>query len=56
MFFQIRVFREIGRYSLVRVINYAYFSRGKKIYATLAKMAEAGRSCIKEIVFEHEVL
>ena len=47
MFFQIRVFREIGRYSLVRVINYAYFSRGKKISATLAKMAEAGGSCKK---------
>ena len=43
MFFQIRV----GRYSLVRVINYAYFSRGKKIYATLAKMAEADGSCKK---------
>ena len=27
MFFQIRVFRENGRYSLVLVINYAYFSR-----------------------------
>ena len=33
MFFQIRVFRKLSRYGLVRVINYAhFFFRGQKIY------------------------
>ena len=53
MFFQIRVFRELGRYGLARVINYAYFSRGKKIYATLAtKMAEVVRNRLRAWINE----
>ena len=37
------VFREIGRYELVRV-NYAHISLGKKMYATLAKIVEVERT------------
>ncbi len=47
MFVLIRVFRELDRYGLARMINYANSSRSKKIYATLN-----GRGC-DEILFEH---
>ena len=56
MFFQIRVFREIGRNSLVRVISYAHISRGKKIHSiymyAIANMAERSSSSLVRLVRE----
>ena len=43
MFFQIRVFRKLSRYGLVRVINYAHFFRGQKIYVA-TRWQKADRS------------
>lgn len=34
--------RELGRYGLVRVINYAQFSSGKKKFMLLAKLQDGG--------------
>ena len=40
------VFRKLGRNGLGRVINYAYYSRGKKIYASLCKAARWRKAAV----------
>ena len=51
MFVLIRVFRELDRYGLARLINYVYCCRGKKIYAigNLRSMAEVVRKLSSHI-------
>ena len=44
MLFQIRIFRVIGRYGLVRVINYAYIFPAERKFMPLQKMAESSSS------------
>ena len=44
MFFQIRVFRKLSHYGLVRVINHAhFFNRGQKIYVLTLEKLQDGR-------------
>ena len=43
MFFQIRVFRKLGRIGLGRVINYAYYSSEREYMPLSAKLQDGGK-------------